>query len=136
MQNAHNPFGPSMLQMPPPFMQSPKCECGGNLIEKISNSAKNPGRAFLSCQNCNSFRWADDPNPIQNSKPRAVPYQKKEQNNVQLAQIQQMLEQMDSKLDYLFKLVAGVEEPKPQEPEKFFTVGEKKIALEKGPWNE
>lgn len=35
------------------------CACGGAQVIKVSKTAKNPGRKFWSCRQCEKFEWAD-----------------------------------------------------------------------------
>jgi hypothetical protein len=37
----------------------PKCDCGGQVVEKVSNTPANPNRPFYNCLGCTSFMWKD-----------------------------------------------------------------------------
>jgi len=50
-----------------PDSQQYACDCGRSLRAKVSNTAKNPGRAFVACGNkttgfegCYLFSWLDE----------------------------------------------------------------------------
>ncbi|GLC36475.1 hypothetical protein PLESTB_000152200 [Pleodorina starrii] len=57
--------GPGGSSPNPPATNAPSCQCDQPCIRRVSNTGKNPGRAFFKCpkpqgEQCSYFKWEDE----------------------------------------------------------------------------